>query len=806
MTEPASGKPYGVVAPLQPFQVQALALGVLISLLAALASVLPVTWNWQETVDLELLFRARGTRPAPDDVVLVPIDGRAARRLFLPSAPQDFERCTDVQLDAPRAGYRNPDPPELLTRWPRCLHARALDALAAAEPEVVVMDISFRPRNDPAGVFAEQDQTLAAAMRRSGRVVLPLKIKSHEKTDQRAQPIESDIEGAALAVVPFLLIGDQLQRTDKFCTFKEDGGWFGPCLPAVAYQIAALGIYADLRALLADAAVKNVDLIPVRAEALLSDGAVQAPVGLIRHLAISEERTGERLRALLQSGKPARGADAPKLRGMAEVYLGPAVRYFNFYGRPGAFRTLRYEALVAGDKSARLEAGSLRGKVVFIGFAEYERPELTEHFTTLFTSTENIKLSGVELAATAYANLQDGSAIVPTSSWTRALIALSIGLACTVLSIVFSPAAAIPLCLGVMAAYFAGALVLFDRYAAWLPLLIPLGFAPAAVAGGLAARYTKLRRERDRSEDERRRLKQERDQLEVERDHRTQVIAEMLSPRLKERIIRNQLRLADLQESTEGACLSTDLEDFTPWSETRQPHEVARFINDYFSVLDPVLDQHEADSSDISGDGMMAIWADRLRDRSVRTRVCAAALKLAEAAEHFRRIQPEADLKTRIGVDYGTLQMGMIGGFSHRGYRATGDVPNTATRVQEFNRDLQTQVLVSSEVIAGLSEFMVRDVGRFLLRRKQTPVHLYQLVGLRGNVTLEQLRLCEVFAKALTAYQAGRKAEAARLFGKLRTVDGPSRYYAVLCATGQYYRDAPIVAEQTKASSAQALR
>src|SRR5262245_14579933 len=275
----------GPVRPLRWRRLRGLIIGGCLALLAAAASLTPVVETWEEAADLQFLFRARGARTPPDEVVVVPIDGRAARRLFLPALADDFERCRDVRLDEPLPGYRNPDPPEVLTRWPRCLHARALEALAAAQPDVVVIDIQFRPRSDPSGAFAMQDRALVEAIRHVGSVVLAQKLKSDPGREERFEPLGGEIEQAALGVAPFLLLGAGLQRAGKFSAFKDEhDGWAGPCLPAVVHQAVAIEAYVEWRELLAGAALDHVDLLPEHADELVRQGALQAPVQLVRRL------------------------------------------------------------------------------------------------------------------------------------------------------------------------------------------------------------------------------------------------------------------------------------------------------------------------------------------------------------------------------------------------------------------------------------------------------------------------------------------------------------------------------------------
>jgi len=704
MAQPALRK---IVRPLRSWRTRALATGACLSVVVAGAGALPFLWSSQEAVDLDLLFRARGARPAPAEVLLVPIDARAAKRLFLPAAAEDFERCADVRVES-AAGYRNPDPPDILTRWPRCLHARALEALAAAQPDAVVMDISFRPRSDPGQVFAEQDRRLAEAMRKLANVVLLRKIRLDANTGAPAQPIAGEIESAAVAIAPFLILGDQLQRADKFCTFMEAGPWSGPCLPAVVQQLASLESYAELHRLLGAAGSKNLDLVPAAASGLLSQGALHVPVRLLRHLATAESEIASRLRAAVSIENPLRES----LMRLADVYFGAPTRYFNFYGPPGAFQTLRYEALVTD--AARFKPASLRGKVVFIGFAEQDTPEPIEHFTTPFTTEQSVKLSGVELAATAYANLRDGSAIEPAPAGLRALIALAIGLACTALCVAFRPAPAIALAALLAAAYFAGALIAFERYTAWLPLLMPLGVAlPATLGAGLAAWF--LEREGDIQ-------------------HRERVISVTLPPHVVRRVLEEKAELGDLEEVVHGACVSTDIQNYTRWAARRRPEAVREVMDAYFAELKRVARDFGVDSIDTGGDSMMAVWIDREKSKLLRARVCAVALALADAAERFHRLHRQRNLRTRVGAHYGPIDIAMSEGPIQKEYRAVGDVPNTASRIQQLGKELGARVLVSAALARGVKGLRTRDHGHIRLRGKLDTSHVYELFGLQDEL------------------------------------------------------------------------
>jgi adenylate cyclase len=70
----------------------------------------------EENFGLHLLFKLRGARKAPPDVVVVATESASENKLKLPTH---------------------------LTKWPRALHARLIDNLAAKNAAVIVFDIFY---------------------------------------------------------------------------------------------------------------------------------------------------------------------------------------------------------------------------------------------------------------------------------------------------------------------------------------------------------------------------------------------------------------------------------------------------------------------------------------------------------------------------------------------------------------------------------------------------------------------------------------------------------------------------------------
>ncbi len=182
---------------------------------------------------------------------------------------------------------------------------------------------------------------------------------------------------------------------------------------------------------------------------------------------------------------------------------------------------------------------------------------------------------------------------------------------------------------------------------------------------------------------------------------------------------------------------------------------------------------------------MLALWPAPRAEAAPRAQALAAALDLRVAAENFCRRPNHPELPTRIGLHCGDLVLSHVGALDHFEYRAVGDIVNTANRIQALNKALGTSLLISAETLDGVTGFVTRPLGPFLLAGKQQSVVIHELLGRAHEVDLHQRQLIEQFARALHHFEHGRWTEASAAFAALHTAfpaDGPSRFFAERCA------------------------
>ncbi|HEX9627466.1 MAG TPA: adenylate/guanylate cyclase domain-containing protein [Acidiferrobacterales bacterium] len=722
---------------------KAVLLGAIVGALGLLAGLTPPGLAVEETLGLDALFRLRGPQPAPAEAVVVTIDRESARALDLPNLPR---------------------------KWPRALHGALVDRLVEAGAAVIVFDIIFTEPREPDG-----DRVLAEAVRRAGNVVLfeylykeTLPLTADEQGQamvlERRVPPYARLAGAAAARAPFPLPKVPVKVSQFWAFMPSTGG--DATLPAMALQLYLLPEYDRLHAALAALDPARAAGLPPTAAALRAGRRGHEAMRALRVMLREDPALARRLSVALRD--PARAE--PRLAALLDLYRGPDSYFLNFYGPPRSITTVPYHRVLRGAESVP----DLRGKAVFVGFSERAQPEQQDGFYTVYSQPTGLDVSGVEIGATAFANLLENRPVRAAPHWVFAAFLLLWGMVLGAYNRLASARWAILGSLALGAGYFGIVYLKFAGATLWLPWVVPLLVQlPAALFLALLWRYADTNRER--------------------RNIRA-AFGYFLPNKVVDQLAGN---LGYLQPGRllYGAVLATDADSYTSLGERLPPEELAALMNRYYAALFPAVRAHGGVVSDVVGDAMLALWAGGDGDRALRARACHAALDVAAAVERFNAAEGGLALPTRIGLHAGELVLGSIGAADHFEYRAVGDIVNTANRIQDLNKRLGTRILVSEAAAAWLDEFVFRELGRFRLRGKRQPLALYELIGRRGEVDPARLALGGAFVGALAAFQAGRFAEAGAAFDALCArypEDGPARLYRDCC---RRFCDAPPAAD-----------
>jgi adenylate cyclase len=246
-------------------------------------------------------------------------------------------------------------------------------------------------------------------------------------------------------------------------------------------------------------------------------------------------------------------------------------------------------------------------------------------------------------------------------------------------------------------------------------------------------------------------------------------------------------------EVVQATCLNTDVAGFTGLAEGTELRQLGRIMSRYFDTAFAPVREHGGEIMNLAGDSMLAVWITEPSNVDATHRACLAALDVAKGIWELNRRSPGAGLPTRIGVHCGELLIGSMGAIGHYEYGPLGDPVNTAQRIEQLNKRLGTQVLVSKEALEHARGLPARHVGSFRFAGKKKPVTIYELWHPDQQPDEAVRRLGEPFAAALERFEQGSWEQAAEAFSDLLKAtpgDGPSRYFLHLSRS--YVRQPPL--------------
>lgn len=723
----------------------AIALGVLIGGSGAAFVSSSAGVAFEETLSLSWLFLIRGPIEPPPDVAVVTLDKRSAEALGLPPQPR---------------------------RWPRAVQAQAIGALDRAGASAIAVDLILSERTNLA-----QDAALATAIAEAGRVVLFQQLERRRETltigaaslgdalwSERTHPPLPQFAAGAAAAAPFPLpkVGAGVRQ---FWAFKREAGDV-PTLPAVTLQLHALDAYQQWINALEAEEVLAIGAVPFLASGLRGSLAevMTATRGVYRSLSDLGEGAQAWTPESASGGRFAgkRQADPELVAAVAGLYGGPDSHYLNFYGPAGTIPVIPVARLLSPGSGDSGEGKlDLAGKAVFVGVAELDDPGQPDGFYSVFTRPDGVDLSGVEIAATAFANMLSGRAIKPAPAAASAALAGGLGLAAGVAAALLPALVVVPSAIAGASLYALAAQAAFSRSDLWLPLATPLLLQlPLALFLGVLGQYVLAQRQRRRM---------------------TQAISYYLPEKVAADLREGAVTApGDRGETVYATCLASDLENFTAIAEAMTPEAVARYLNAYFAAVAEPIKRHGADVLEFRADGIMCAWTATDSLEGSHARACGAAVDMMKAVGRFAAEEGGRPLPTRIGIHAGRIFVGHAGGGGRYAYSIIGDIANTASRIEGLNKLIGTSLLVSEEVAARLVGFVVRPVGRFRLRGKLSPIGVVEVIARRREAHEDTIRLCERFAAALAVYQAERWDEAAEAFAALAAdhpADGPATFY-----------------------------
>ncbi len=192
-----------------------------------------------------------------------------------------------------------------------------------------------------------------------------------------------------------------------------------------------------------------------------------------------------------------------------------------------------------------------------------------------------------------------------------------------------------------------------------------------------------------------------------------------------------------------ATVMFSDIRGFTTIAEKLEPAQLMDWLNGYMEAMAQVVMAHGGMVKQYVGDEVMALFGVPI-PRQSDTEIARDAVRAVKCAlamgERLRQLnigwkeQQLPHIAIRVGICTGSMVAGSLGGSQRLEYAVVGDIVNTASRLESFDKEAHfapnsiCRVLIGETTLRYLGgRFKVAEVGRDKLKGKSQKVSIYRV-------------------------------------------------------------------------------
>ena len=186
----------------------------------------------------------------------------------------------------------------------------------------------------------------------------------------------------------------------------------------------------------------------------------------------------------------------------------------------------------------------------------------------------------------------------------------------------------------------------------------------------------------------------------------------------------------------------TDISSYSTIIEHMSPKVAVEFLNEYFTAMHDVIEQHGGHILNYIGDCIMVVFGAPEEMDNHENQAIKCAMKMREKLVEMNSKWDESELSrywsnhgiekitARTGVHTGSIIAGNIGSERMLQYSAIGDVVNVASRLEQANKEFGTDIAFSKEIYTALTKDLnseAKSQGSISLKGREGETQVYSI-------------------------------------------------------------------------------
>jgi adenylate cyclase len=169
-----------------------------------------------------------------------------------------------------------------------------------------------------------------------------------------------------------------------------------------------------------------------------------------------------------------------------------------------------------------------------------------------------------------------------------------------------------------------------------------------------------------------------------------------------------------LQSKMMKVCVMfVDIRDFTRYVSDKTPVEIVGYQNAFFEIVIRSVTKHHGIINQFLGDGCMVTFGAPAALKNPANNAVQAAIEIHKELKERVQKGDLAPTNIGIGIHAGDAVTGNIGTIERQQYSITGSVVILAARIEQLNKQYDSQILVSEDVVHQINDSLPCD-SKFL--------------------------------------------------------------------------------------------
>jgi len=172
-----------------------------------------------------------------------------------------------------------------------------------------------------------------------------------------------------------------------------------------------------------------------------------------------------------------------------------------------------------------------------------------------------------------------------------------------------------------------------------------------------------------------------------------------------------------------------DIRNFSKFTVDKEPEEIVKYQNDVFSFMIEIVNKYNGIINQILGDGFMATFGAPISYENDCMNAVNAAREIISELKNKTEKNELPFTRVGIGVHTGEAVTGNVGTSIRKQYSITGSVVILASRIEQLNKEYNSQLLISSAVLEKINKENLECelIGPVELRGSEVPITIYKL-------------------------------------------------------------------------------